>query len=209
MIRIMTNRKNTKFRKEVILELAKDNDYKSISEISNSIKIPFETIDNYLKEKDINNLIEYKSINKVTATGPRLTKVYKLKPNLGNLVTIFDYLNNRQYIKELMQTNHYKNLLPDIANKAKNDFGNLNENDKISSETKLKPFFEMSLNLSPSSVVFILKYNKERLKNNEAIKKLYPIGIDLRSFIMILTGLTMNDLIEETIKEEELYKYCQ
>lgn len=209
MIRIMSNRKNTKLRKEVILELAKDNDYKSISEISNSIKIPFETIDNYLKEKDINNLMEYKSINKVTATGPRLTKVYKLKPNLGNLVTIFDYLNNRQYIKELMQTNHYKNLLPDIANKAKNDFGNLNDNDKIFSEPKVKPLIEMSLNLSPSSVIFILKYNKEHLANNESIKKIYPNGIDISSFFMILTGLTMNDLIETTIKEEELIKYCK
>lgn len=113
--------KNIELRKAVIIELAKANDNKSIPELSILTKIPFETIDNILKEKDISILIDksHKKIQISTKTGYREAYKYKLKPCLDNLLAVFKYLGNRKYQKEIMQTAYFKNHIPFILEKLK------------------------------------------------------------------------------------------
>lgn len=202
----MSKSKNIELRKEVILELAKDNDYISIPELSNLKKLPFETIDNYFKENNISNLIEYKSINKVTVTGNRLTKVYKLKPGLDNLLSVFDLLNDRFLQKELMYTDYYKNFIPYIDKKARELFNFTDSDHILYDNPDAKIMRDICFNLSPSTVNFILKVKVDK-KDEKFFQKLLAEEPPSKLLLMALYGLLFADTLERIIPEEELIEF--
>jgi len=200
--------KDPELRKNVIIELAKANGQKSIPELSTLTHIPFETIDNILKEKEISILID-KSDEKIpiiTKTGPREAYKYRLKSSLDNLLSIFNYLNDKNWKKQLMQTDYYKTLIPEIKKKAKVDF-KLNDHE---SQTQFKRHeitkIVSGALYSPAAVNFLLKVDPDIL--NEAQIKAKKLYIDsshkkIDTFIFILIGLTYSDIIDETITPYE------
>lgn len=189
----------------IIIELAKANDWLSRNDLKLKTGNSYPTIKNYIK-KYIIHLVDTKDfpeyVDRNTGKGKTNIEKYKLKPGLDNLLTVFNYLNDKKVIKELMQTGYYKSLILEIEHKAKEDFRiNDRASQKLFKIHEIKRVMSAALH-SPTAVEFLLKVNKDILEANRIeVQKILPDSSykKLDSFIMVLIGLTFSDVIDGTI----------
>jgi hypothetical protein len=197
--------KNPELRKSVIIELARANRQKSIPELSTITQIPFVTIDNILKEKDISILID-KSDKKTlisTKTGIREAYKYKLKSTPENLLAVFEYLETKQYQKKVMETDYYKSFIPYIEKKAKEDFGFTDSDYKQFESPEYKIYYDMGVKFSPSLVKLFLKIKSENSEIFKQMEKNPPHN----TLYAVIFGLLFYDAIEDIIDNEEISKF--
>lgn len=199
----MTKLKDSEAINKIIIELAKENNWLSKENLREKTKKGIQTIKNYLKN-DINNLIETKTfIEKVarnTGKGDTAIEKYKLKLGLDNLLTIFNYLNDKNYQKQLMQTDYFKSLISDIKHKTKSIF-QIDWNIKA-----FRVFGNMALT-SPTFIYFLLIVTEDNLKSLidgiNMPKNILKRGFNnkLGAFFMIVYGLTFIDVLDGTIEQ--------
>ena len=205
----MTGKKDKPALNNLIIELAKANDWLSRDDLKEITGKPVKTIKVYL-QKDIFNFIDTKDfielVNRNTGQGKTNIEKYKLKSGLDNLSSIFNYLNDKNYQKQLMQTDYYRNLIPEIKEKSKIDFKlNDHTSHNLFKIYEIKRIVSGALN-SPTAVNFLLKVNNEILEKAQIeVQKSFKDASykKMDSFIMILIGLTYSDMIDEIITPSE------
>lgn len=210
----MTKRKDTITINRLIIELAKANNWLSRNDLKERTGKPIKTLKMYL-DNDLINLIELQDfteyVKRNTGQGKALITKYKLKNGLDNLLAVFRYLKDKKYQKELMATDYYKSLIPEIESKLSGHIdyipkkydtllelkcGN-NEPDYIlqpipAYKSKEKCLNKL-LNLSPSAALNIL----ETIKDMEVMYPKYCIHLHE------LDRLVLNDISDGIIKGSE------
>lgn len=181
----MTKQKDMAAINNLILEMSKVNNWLSRDDLAQKTGKSYPTIKNYVKNEiahliDTQDFIEY--VDRNTGKGKATIEKYKLKPNLDNLLAVFNYLNDKNIIKELMKTKFYRNQIFDIQDKV---LKVINNTDNISLQSRSNIFsnilppspynidnisLQSALNkivsLSPSAVLYILTTNLVGLKAN-------------------------------------------
>jgi hypothetical protein len=148
--------------KAMLIELAKEKNYVSRENLASEIGVSYGTIKNYAKDVheliDIDNPKEYVQRNK----GKGLTTIekYSLKPGLDNLLAVFDYIDDKKLQKQLMQTEYYKTLIPEIKTKITKEF----QLNSYRHTKKNKLILDIVMSHSPNCVNFFLKVNSDMLK---------------------------------------------
>jgi len=189
----VTKQKDIEVINNIIIELAKENNWLSRKDLEIKVNKKYQTIKNYLT-KDINHLIDtedFKELRKRNIGGHGNTYIekYKLKTGLDTLLTVFDALKDKKNLLELMQTDYFKNHLPLIQDKLKqyvnidNDF-----NSFVNSPTAI--FFILKLN--PDSMNTIYEEFK-RITSNKNIKKLNYSQDQI--FSLTLQSIALYDIV--------------
>ncbi len=188
----MTKQKDTEVINNIIIALAKENNWLSRNDLEIKVDKKYQTIKNYVTS-DINHLIdtqdfiEYRDRN--TGKGKTTIEKYKLKYGLDTLLTIFDKLEDKKNLLELMQTDYFKKHLPLIEDKLKQYVKIDNEfNSFINSPTTIK--FILSLN---SDSINTINEEFKRITGNKNIKKLNYTQEQI--FIITLQGIALFDSV--------------
>jgi hypothetical protein len=211
----MTKKEDKEAISNLIIGLAKANNWKSREDLKEKTGKPIKTINQYLN-KYIFNLIENKGFiekrHRRTGEADTLVKKYKLKSDLDNLLAVFEYLNDRKYQKELMETDYYKSLIPKIKVKVKADFRfNRSRFDtKLFKYHKVRRVIDAALNNSPTAVNFLLKVNNDILEKAQAeVQKLIKDASYKRldTFIWSLSGFTLHDMVDNIITQKDYPKF--
>ncbi len=207
----MTKQTDSKAITGLIIEMAKTNDWISRNELEKKIKKPQKTIISYLeKDKNISNLIEkdnhsfFVSVKRRTGSAETVIIKYRLKPGLDNLAAIFNFLNDRNLIKELMNTPFYVGLIPEIKSKFE---AGLPQN-HINKQCSL--FICLVIKNSPSATRFII--NNKVTQNNDLKDYFNKLPLNLKRtaknpnvlLIMIVQGLLFTDIAEGIIDSDAL-----
>jgi hypothetical protein len=192
----MTKLKDSTTINSIILELAKADSWMSRDDLKQKTGKQIQTIKNYLKN-DISNLIDTEDfkeyVNRNKGKGKTAIEKYKLKSGLDNLSAVFNYIHDEKAIKLLMQTDYYKNFIPEIESKISNYIKYVPENKDVdepitlsfmllSYATTKELFLKKILNMSPSATSYILNYIKQ---SEDVIFKAHFSNIRINSNFLI------------------------
>lgn len=202
----MTGIKDKQALNNLIIELAKANDWLSRDDLRKITGKPIKTIKLYL-QKDLFNFIDTKDfielVNRNTGQGKILIEKYKLKSTPENLLAVFEYIETKKCLKKLMQTDYYKSFIPYIEKKAKEDFCFTDSDYKQFEDPRLKEYYDVGIKLSQSLVKLFLKYNSNNFESFKKIAGSQPYKL----LYVVISGLLCYDIIEGMIDEEEFSKF--
>lgn len=203
----MTKFKDSEAINNIIIEMAKSNNWVSRNDLIAQTGKVGPTIINYL-ENDISGLIEinntdfFENVKRNTGTAKTLVIKYKLKSGLDNLLAIFNFIEDKNDLKGLMQTDYYKALIPEIEKKCKNEFKKVKNDHKVSKS--VKTIFDIGFNCSPSFIHFVLKHDSKNIESNETLRKLIPKGLSTDFLFSVCYGLIIYDNLEGTINDQDI-----
>lgn len=190
----------------LIIILAKANNWQSREDLKEKTSKPIKTISQYL-HKYIPNLIEEKGFiekrHRRTGEADTLVKKYKLKNGLDNLLAVFDYLDNKKYQKEILQTVYFMSLIPDIETKIKSFTKQPGINKHLKAVLRKTSYY------SPSAVEFLIKLNKESLRKIESsAPTIIQKKVSKSAFLIeALKGLYYADVVTGNITDLEINQF--
>ncbi len=202
----MTKFKDSEEINKIIIEMAKSNNWVSRNDLKAQTGKGIQTIKNYL-QKYISGLIDTKDFTEKVARnkgeGKTIIEKYKLKSSLDDLLAIFNFIENKNDLKQLMQTDYYRSFIPEIGKKAKEDFRFTDSDYQIFEIPMLKEFYYMGIKYSPSFAYILLKTKSDISEFFEKVSAFPPSMI----IYYILYGVLFYDAIEGIIDEEDFSKF--